>query len=196
VPVIREGRIWGRGTGDNKGQHFAHLQALRLLLETDGGYPCSVKFILDGEEEVGSPHLAALVTDNADLLAADVVIWSDGPVHESGRWCVVHGVRGALAVRLTCRGAAARCIQGTSATSWRIRRGRSCRRWHRCGTRPAGSSSEGFYDDVPPVPDADEAAYAGLPLDLARVLAGAGVAEMDPAHGSWTTTTGSGRSPR
>ena len=183
VPVIREGRIWGRGTGDNKGQHFAHLQALRLLLETDGGYPCCVKFILDGEEELGSPHLAALVTDNAGLLAADVVIWSDGPVHASGRWCVVHGVRGALAVRLTCRGASRPLHSGNFGNvvanpAWTLVSALASMR-----DKAGRVVIEGFYDDVPPVPAADEAAYAEMPLDLARVLADAGVAEMDPAHG-------------
>ena len=94
-PTIRDGRIYARGAGDNKGQHLAHLMALRLL--TDEGRrppPCSVTVLLDGEEEVGSPNLAALIDQNRDLVGCDLAIWSDGPVHESGRWCVLFGVRG------------------------------------------------------------------------------------------------------
>src|SRR5262245_56464967 len=85
TPTVDGGRIWCRGSADNKGQHFAHLQALRLLLEQDVSYPCSVIVLLDGEEEVGSPHLADLVRRHRDRLACDVVIWSDGPVHDSGQ---------------------------------------------------------------------------------------------------------------
>jgi acetylornithine deacetylase/succinyl-diaminopimelate desuccinylase-like protein len=103
-PTIRAGRIWGRGSADNKGQHFAHLEAVRLLLERDDSLPCTVKVLLDGEEEVGSPNLDALVHAERDLLAADLVIWSDGPVHESGAWCVRHGSRGLLALRVTAEG--------------------------------------------------------------------------------------------
>lgn len=104
TPTIRDGRIWCRGAADNKGQHFAHLQALRLLRERDGAYPCSVIVLLDGEEEVGSPNLPDLVRRHREALACDLVIWSDGPVHESGEWCVLHGVRGLLGVRIDARG--------------------------------------------------------------------------------------------
>lgn len=181
-PLIRDGRIWGRGTGDNKGQHFAHLQALRLLLESDGGYPCSVKVILDGEEEVGSPNLAPLVAEHRDLLSADLVIWSDGPVHESGQWCVLHGVRGLLGVRLTCRGARRALHSGNWGNvvvnpAWTLVSVLASMR-----DRSGRVIIDGFYDDVPPLPDADRAAFESLPLDLDRALSEVGVSEMDPAY--------------
>ena len=53
---------------------------------------CNVKVLLDGEEELGSPNLPAFVEGHKDLLGADLAIWSDGPVHESGCWCLVFGV--------------------------------------------------------------------------------------------------------
>ena len=182
-PVIREGRIWGRGSGDNKGQHFAHLQALRMLLEAEGGYPCTVKVILDGEEEVGSPNLAALVADHVDLLSADLVIWSDGPVHESGRWCVLHGVRGVLGIRLTSHGAPRALHSGNYGNvianpAWTLVAALASMR-----DESGRVVIDGFYDEVAPLPEADRAAFATLPLDLDRTLAELGVAEMDPAHG-------------
>jgi acetylornithine deacetylase/succinyl-diaminopimelate desuccinylase-like protein len=182
-PVIRDGRIWGRGTGDNKGQHFAHLQALRMLLETEGGYPCGVTMILDGEEELGSPNLASLVAENRDLLAADVVVWSDGPVHESGRWCVLHGVRGILAVRLTCRGSTRPLHSGNFGNivanpAWTLVSALASMR-----DADGHVVIDGFYDDVAPLPAAESAAFAALPLDLEHALAEAGASELDPSHG-------------
>ncbi|MFD0392842.1 hypothetical protein ACFQ3Z_09240 [Streptomyces nogalater] len=88
--------------------------------------------LLDGEEEIGSPNLAAAVRQVGQ---PDLVIWSDGPVHESGRECVVLGVRGILMFELRARGASRRCTRGTGAGSRRIRRGRWCSCWPPCGRR-------------------------------------------------------------
>ena len=60
-PEIRDGRVYARGAGDNKGQHFAQLMALESLLRVTGELPCNVVVMLEGEEEVGSPHLAEFV---------------------------------------------------------------------------------------------------------------------------------------
>lgn len=184
-PVIRDGRIWGRGAGDNKGQHFAHLQALRLLL-AEGGFPCSVTVILDGEEELGSPHLAEVVAGHRTELTADVVIYSDGPVHESGRWCVKHGVRGVLAVRLTAKGANRALHSGNFGNiapnpAWTLVHALASLR------KPDGQVAiEGFYDDVEPLPAGDRAALAALPGDPVATLADAGLSAMDPAFAGMT----------
>ncbi len=111
-PEIRAGRMYGRGTGDNKGQHLAHLLALRALREISGTLPCRVTVVLDGEEEIGSPNLAAAVRHRfaAGRPGAagrpDLALWSDGPVHQSGRATVVLGVRGIVTFELRATGAA------------------------------------------------------------------------------------------
>ena len=83
-PTIRNGRIYARGIGDNKGQHFAQLLALETHLAVQGELPCNVIFLLEGEEEIGSPHIAEFVREHADKLKADLVVTSDGLLHESG----------------------------------------------------------------------------------------------------------------
>ncbi len=93
-PAIRDGRIYARGAGDNKGQHFAQLLAIESLLACHGRLPCNVIVLLEGEEEIGSPHLAPFVREHRDELAADLIITADGPVHESGHSCILFGVRG------------------------------------------------------------------------------------------------------
>ena len=102
-PTIRNGRIYARGIGDNKGQHFAQLLAIESLLTVTGALPCNVIVLLEGEEEVGSPHIAEFVAEHRDQLMADLVVTSDGPLHESGRPVLTFGVRGMAAFELRAR---------------------------------------------------------------------------------------------
>jgi acetylornithine deacetylase/succinyl-diaminopimelate desuccinylase-like protein len=104
-PTIRNGRIYARGVGDNKGQHFANLLGIETLLKCSGSLPCNVTIVLEGEEEIGSPHMAGFVNDHLDLLRSDLAIVSDGPVDESGRWRLEFGVRGIVSFELRARGA-------------------------------------------------------------------------------------------
>jgi len=104
-PTIRNGRIYARGAGDNKGQLFAQLMAVRTHLHVNGRVPINVKFVIEGEEESSSPNLERFVSEHKELLKSDFVYTSDGPVHESGRPIVVLGVRGILYVELTATGA-------------------------------------------------------------------------------------------
>ena len=95
-PTVRDGRLYGRGTGDNKGQLLAHILAVQAWLEAAGELPVNVKFLFEGEEEIGSPSLSAFVATHRELLAADLVLTADGPMHESGAPMVVFGVRGVM----------------------------------------------------------------------------------------------------
>ena len=72
-PTVKDGRLYGLGTADNKGQFLAHILAVRSWLAAAGDVPVSVKFILDGEEESGSPSLPDFVRAHRELLAADFV---------------------------------------------------------------------------------------------------------------------------
>lgn len=105
-PALRDGRIWARGIGDNKGQHFAQLLAIETHLAVNGTLPCNIIFLLEGEEEIGSPQIADFVRQNADRLQADLVVTSDGPLHESGAPVITFGVRGVASFDLVAKGAA------------------------------------------------------------------------------------------
>jgi len=99
-PTIRNGRIYARGSADNKGQHFAHLKAIEAIASVVGDLPVHVKILLDGEEERGSPNLARFVCEHRDQLAADVVYTSDGPYHASCRPVINSGEpRGRVALQ-------------------------------------------------------------------------------------------------
>lgn len=104
-PTLRDGRIWARGIGDNKGQHFAQLLAIETHLKVHGEVPCNIIFLLEGEEEIGSPQIAEFVRANKDRLQADLVVTSDGPLHESGAPVITFGVRGVASFDLIAKGA-------------------------------------------------------------------------------------------
>ena len=170
-PTIRDGRLWGRGTGDNKGQLLAQLLAYRAWKKVAGAPPLNVTFIFEGEEESMSPHLAQFCRENRELLAADVVYTSDGPVHESGRYLISLGVRGVLTVELEARGANRDYHSGHGGNllpnpAWEM--------VHLLSTMRAPDGRiliEGFYDDVRPIEPPERAVVDELPLDLPDYLA-------------------------
>ncbi|MFH8798052.1 M20/M25/M40 family metallo-hydrolase [Streptomyces sp. NPDC017936] len=106
APALRQGRMYGRGASDAKGQVLAHVWALRAHLEATGRSAPAVtlKYLIEGEEEVGSPHLADLVRERADRLAADVVIVSDTMLWSLQEAAVCTGVRGSVNAHLQIRG--------------------------------------------------------------------------------------------
>ena len=104
-PTIRDGRLYGRGTGDNKGQLIAHVLAAKAWLEADGGPPINLKFVFEGEEESGSRNLGNVVRDHRAKLAADLVYISDGGLHPSGAPVISLGNRGILGITLVAQGA-------------------------------------------------------------------------------------------
>lgn len=101
-------RLYGRGTADNKSQHWINLTALRLVLEEKGALGFNVILLVETGEEQGSPGLDRFCGENCDLLAADVLIASDGPRLAPGRPTLFTGARGAIdfEIEAACRGAA------------------------------------------------------------------------------------------
>ncbi len=93
-PVVKDGRIWGRGTADNKGQFLAHIFAVRSYMAVFGELPINIKFVLEGEEESGSPHMREFVENNKDILGADLVYFADGPANANNQPEIMHGFRG------------------------------------------------------------------------------------------------------
>ena len=180
-PQVRDGRLYGRGTADNKGQHLAHIIATELLVEVCGDLPCSVTFVLDGEEELGSPNLDEALRGIRDELAADVVIASDGPVEASGRWQLVYGLRGILAFELAATGAARDLHSGHYGEIppnplWTL--------VHLLATMkdPAGNITiAGVNELITPLPERERDAIAALEPDPEQVLAAIGAARLAPS---------------
>ncbi len=104
-PTVREGGLYARGVADDKADVLARVQALRLYTEEHGAPPFKLKFLIEGEEEVGSPNLAPFVRSNADLLSADACLWEGSMKDEAGRPMIFCGTKGMAYVELRARGA-------------------------------------------------------------------------------------------
>jgi len=92
-PVIKDGKIYARGACDDKGQMYMHVKAVELMMKTDG-LPCNVKFMIEGEEEVGSDNLGIFVKKNKERLKADLVLISDTGMIANDVPSVTVGLRG------------------------------------------------------------------------------------------------------
>jgi acetylornithine deacetylase/succinyl-diaminopimelate desuccinylase-like protein len=182
-PTIRDGRIYARGIGDNKGQHFAQILALESLLAVNGTLPCNVKVLLEGEEEIGSPQMPAFARAHRDELKADLVITSDGPVDEDGRPRLRFGVRGVLSFELRARGANRDLHSGNWGgvvpnPIWTLVQLLATMKNDR-----GEVTIPGFYDSVDPMTDLERQTLAGLPIDLDAVKQRLELAELDQPAG-------------
>ena len=178
-PTIRDGRIYARGIGDNKGQHFAQLLAIESHLKVHGDLPCNVIFLLEGEEEIGSPHIADFVATHRDKLKADFVVTADGPIHESGTPTLSYGVRGMACFELRVKHASRDVHSGNFGgvvpnPAWTL--------VHLLATMksPAGEITiEGLHDAIVPPTELELAAAARLPLDLKEAKIKLGLKRLD-----------------
>jgi acetylornithine deacetylase/succinyl-diaminopimelate desuccinylase-like protein len=178
-PTIRDGRIYARGIGDNKGQHFAQLLAIESHLAIHGDLPCNLIFLLEGEEEIGSPQIASFVREHADRLKANLVVTSDGPLHESGLPIVTFGVRGVASFELRCRTASRDVHSGNFGgivpnPIWKLVQLLATMK------NPDGLITiEGINEPVISATNFEREAVSKLPLDLDKVKADLGLAELD-----------------
>ncbi len=179
-PTIRDGRIYCRGAGDNKGQLMAQLMAVKTYLDVRHSLPINVKFMFEGEEESGSPNLAVFVEQHKELLACDLVYTSDGPLHETGLPMVVLGVRGMLYVELSCQTSK---WDNHSGNKGNIVPNPAMRLIQLLASMRDGEDGrvliDGFYDNVQEPTEAERAHLRQLPYDNAQAGRQAGYEELD-----------------
>jgi acetylornithine deacetylase/succinyl-diaminopimelate desuccinylase-like protein len=101
----KDGTLFARGIADNKGDLMARLTAIRILQEQEDGLPCNIKFLLEGEEEIGSPNLPYYLERYTDLFKADACIWEHADKDEKNRVNLMAGVKGMAYFELTCESA-------------------------------------------------------------------------------------------
>lgn len=92
-PVVIDGKIWARGADDDKGQSFMHIKAFEAMVKTDS-LPCNVKFMIEGEEEIGSPNLPKWCEQNKELVKADIILVSDTGMIAPDIPSITTGLRG------------------------------------------------------------------------------------------------------
>ncbi|PTM09176.1 MAG: peptidase M20, partial [Bacteroidetes bacterium] len=93
-PTVKEGRVYARGASDDKGQSFTHLKSVEAFLKTGSALPVNVKYLLEGEEEIGSPHLVPFIEEHKEALACDMVLISDTAMFDEDQPSITFGLRG------------------------------------------------------------------------------------------------------
>ena len=185
-PVLVEGECRARGAIDDKGQTLYEIEAARGLLAVDGALPVNLKFLVEGEEEVGSPHFEALLRQETARLACDVIVVSDTTMWSADVPSTCVGMRGLVAFDVTVRTGSADLHSGLFG-------GAVTNPAHVLAELVAGLHDEkrrvtlpGFYDDVRPLTAGEEASLAALPFDDERFRAIAGVGRLDGEAGRST----------
>ncbi|HUQ38719.1 MAG TPA: dipeptidase [Acidimicrobiales bacterium] len=185
-PVIVDGECRARGAIDDKGQVLYEIEAVRGLLAADGRLPVNLKFLVEGEEEVGSPNFEDLLVARREQFGCDVVVVSDTTMWspEVPSTCV--GMRGLVALDVSIRTADADLhsgVFGGTVPNPAHVLGRLVADLHDADGRVA---IPGFYDDVRPLTDAEEASLRLLPFDDDDWKATAGVRRLEGEAGRST----------
>lgn len=153
---VAEGRVWGRGTTDDKGQLICHLFAAEAWLKTQGRLPVNLKFVFEGEEEMGSLHFGDVIDKAAAELKADLLIVSDSPMHGEGQPALTHTLRGLVYFQVDVEGPAKDLHSGTfGGILWNPNEALA----HMLAACKDPSTGRvlvpGFYDDVVPASRAE-----------------------------------------
>jgi acetylornithine deacetylase/succinyl-diaminopimelate desuccinylase-like protein len=174
---IRDGRIWARGVADNKGNIAARVAAIDAWQKVRGPLPLNVKFIIEGEEEIGSPHLYNFAEDHPDLCQADACIWEFGGRDIDGRPQIHLGLKGICYVELRAKGARLDWHSSVATSvpnpAWRLV-------WALSSLKGPDEKIliPGFYDDVVPPTEEELKALADLPDTEAERLEDLGIPEF------------------
>jgi acetylornithine deacetylase/succinyl-diaminopimelate desuccinylase-like protein len=175
-PTVRaDGRLYGRGVVDDKAGFLLHLAALRAWLETTGSLPLNVKFVIEGEEETGSEHLAAFLDAHRERLDADVIVLSDTGNLETGLPSITTSLRGLVAVEVTVRTLDHPLHSGFFGGPLPDAATALAKLLARLVDDDGAIAIPGLEDDVVPLEDAARAHLAALPFDEASYRSAAGL---------------------
>jgi acetylornithine deacetylase/succinyl-diaminopimelate desuccinylase-like protein len=167
-PAIRDGRFYARGVADDKGDLLCRLQAIEAYQATVGPLPLRLRFVIEGEEEVGSPHLEAFAQQNPDLLEADGCLWETGQKDSARRFVLELGVKGICYVELGVRTAASDLHSAWAGVipnaAWRLV-------WALNSLKDADDRIviDGFMEHVQRPGEADLANLAAIPFEEERI---------------------------
>jgi len=192
---IKDDRIIARGSADDKGQVFMHLKTIEAIMKSKSALPLNVKFVIEGEEEIGSTHLTRFIESHKKLLKADLCIISDSQMWAEGLPAITYGLRGLVYLEIELTGPnrdlhsgsyggavanpaemLARMLAGVKAADGRIQ-------------------IPGFYDRVQPISETERATLARVPFNLNDYMSGLGVVELwgessfTPIERTWVRPT-------
>ncbi len=185
-PVRRDGNIYARGATDDKGQMFTHLKSVEAWLRTEGRLPLQLKFLIEGEEEVGGASLDAFIRANAVRLACQAIVISDGAQFAPGQPAINYGLRGIAYYEVRLTGPAVDLHSGTFGGSVANPANALAKILAQLIDDQGRIQVPGFYDDVVPLSERERQQFAALPFDEARFMRQVGVGHLSGEAGYTT----------
>jgi acetylornithine deacetylase/succinyl-diaminopimelate desuccinylase-like protein len=176
-PVIRDGKIWGRGADDDKGQLFMHVKAFEFMNET-GTLPCNVKFMIEGEEETGSVNLEKFCSNNKKMLASDVILISDTTMISADLPSITSGLRGLSYMQVEVTGPNRDLHSGLYGGAVVNPCNTLCRMISSLKDENDHITIPGFYDNVIECSIKDRAEMAKRPFDREKFMRSVGVHDL------------------
>ena len=179
-PDIRDEKVFGRGASDDKGGMLIPILSFEAMMKTDGKLPVNIKFIFEGQEEIGSPNMPDFVAENRTLLAADMIFSSDGLQWTADEPNIVVGLKGLSSMELKVTGAKSDLHSGLHGGA--VANPLLALSQILAGLKNAEGEIlvEGFYKGVQELTDEDRAEIASVPYNEANYMAELGV---DALHG-------------
>jgi acetylornithine deacetylase/succinyl-diaminopimelate desuccinylase-like protein len=184
--TVRDGEIYARGSADDKGQIFMHFKAVEAHLRQNHGLPVNMKFLIEGEEEVGSAHLDQFVREHKELLKADVVVISDSTMFDRGIPSICYGLRGLAYYQIDLRGTKTDLHSGSFGGAVANPAYVLAQILAQMKDKGGRIKIPGFYDDVVPLRDEERLEFAKLPFNERKYRQDLGAPKL---HGESGYTT-------
>ena len=181
-PEIRDGKIWARGADDDKGQMYMQIKAFELMVKTDT-LPCNVKFMIEGEEEVGSPSLGKYCEQNVAKLKSDIIVVSDTTILSNDTPSITTGLRGLAYVQVELTGPNRDLHSGLFGGAVVNPANALAKMIAQLTDENNRITIPGFYDDVVEVSLEERGEMAKAPFDIAKYKAALQVSDLDGEHG-------------
>ena len=185
-PVIKDGKIWGRGADDDKGQGMMHIKAFELMNKTST-LPCNVKFMIEGEEEVGSPSLGKWCADNKEMLKADVILVSDTSMFAADTPSITTGLRGLAYLQVEVTGPNRDLHSGLFGGAVANPINVLCSMIDQMTDEDGKVTIPGFYDDVLEVSEEERELLGRAPFNEEKYKNAISVDELSGEKGYSTT---------
>ncbi|MGQ0732785.1 MAG: dipeptidase [Acidobacteriota bacterium] len=163
--TVRDGELYARGAVDDKGQVFMHFKAVEAHLKQQARLPVNMKFLIEGEEEVGSANLDHFVNANKERLSADVVVISDSPMFDRGVPSICYGLRGLVYFQIDLRGSKSDLHSGSFGGAVANPATVLAQVLAQMKDRAGHIKIPGFYDDVEPLRPEEREEFARLPFN-------------------------------
>jgi acetylornithine deacetylase/succinyl-diaminopimelate desuccinylase-like protein len=185
-PIIKDNKIFGRGTADDKGQLYTHIKSIQAYMETNGKLPVNVKILIEGEEECGSNNLDIFIEEHKDMLACDTILISDTEWFADGLPSICYSLRGISYIEVTVTGHNRDLHSGTFGGAIDNPLNVLCSMVAKLKDEYGRIAIPGFYDDVLNLTEEERNNFKKLPFDETEYCKDLGISGTNGEFGYTT----------